>query len=85
MVESLATGQHALYRVIISYHLIESGRVILNVYSLSGDRLTTLLQEYQESGPHRVALDFSCLKPGLYICEMGTDTERMTQKMIVLP
>lgn len=71
-------------RTIISYHLHESGHVELNIYDLSGRKLTTLLNESQLPNHHEIEWDASGMLPGIYLCELRTRHCSRVIKMILL-
>jgi len=66
----------------ISYQLPVTGDVELSIYDLSGRKITTLVNESQQSGPHQVEWSKGAMNPGIYICELRTGQGRQVIKMI---
>ncbi|MFO8029250.1 MAG: N-acetylmuramoyl-L-alanine amidase [Cyclonatronaceae bacterium] len=52
---------------VIRYELPESEQVRVDVYSITGQRVTTLVNERQAAGAHQVSFDASSLASGVYI------------------
>jgi flavodoxin len=56
--------------IAIAYNLPVSGRVELTVCSIHGQRVTTVVSQYQNAGSYRVPLSGKNLAPGHYICRL---------------
>jgi hypothetical protein len=55
--------------------------VTISVYDIYGKKIKTLSDQVFESGNHRVEMDGTQLKPGLYICVLEAGQEALTIKM----
>ncbi|UCH14678.1 MAG: CotH kinase family protein [Bacteroidales bacterium] len=87
------TGDFALYqnypnpfssRTVISYWLPVMSDVELSVYSLPGQKVTTLVKEKQQPGSYEAEWNASGMKPGIYWCELKTRQGREVIKMVLL-
>jgi len=67
----------------ISYELAQSGHVRLEVSSILGQKVATLVDEYQTAGSYRVHFDGGNLAAGVYLYQItaGSFTER--KKMVL--
>ncbi len=65
---------------IVTYKLHTNGVVNLNLYSLSGERVTQIANGYQLMGSHTAAFDTSKLK-GIYILKLFTSEMEDGQKI----
>lgn len=68
----------------ISFSLPESHHVKLNVYSVLGERISTLYEGTLSAGTHSVSFDGTGLTSGIYIYRLETETSSITKKMILL-
>jgi|GEM_PF-726921 len=73
----------------IEYHLPEATRVTVEVYNLLGQRVKTLVDEYQNAGRHRVVWNSrnehgQAVSSGVYIYRLHTEQTTLTQKMLFL-
>ncbi len=73
----------------IGYELVESNRVTLTIYNLLGQRVRTLVDEWQAAGNYRVVWDGSNddnrrLASSLYIYELRAGSNMTRRKMILL-
>jgi photosystem II stability/assembly factor-like uncharacterized protein len=68
----------------ISYELEESGYTQIEIFSLTGQRITILLSENQDAGRHEIEWDASELTRGIYICKLNTKNSYNTFKIILL-
>lgn len=71
-------------RTVISYHLPEFSDIEMNVYSITGHKVTTLVKERQPPGRYEVEWYAEGLKPGLYLYELKAGQTRKIMKMILL-
>jgi hypothetical protein len=72
-------------RTVISYTLTEPQHVVLALYSVTGSKIQTLVNETQKSGSHAVLLDGTLLKPGVYVCQLQHGGVRQSVKLSVVP
>lgn len=71
------------YTTEIQYHLPESGQVQLNIYDITGQKITTLLDERQSPGEHRVSFDGSSQPEGMYFYRLKFGDKGYTGKMML--
>jgi len=72
---------------LISYQLPKASYVILKVYSLLGEEITTLVNQRKEAGHHQIIWDGKDelgeeVPSGLYLLTIEADNFRMNRKMI---
>jgi hypothetical protein len=68
----------------IHYILPRSAYVRLEIYNLLGERIGTLVDEYQSGGEHAVTWDASEVASGIYFGKLVTDKEVYTRRMMLL-
>ncbi|RKY78916.1 hypothetical protein DRQ12_04980, partial [candidate division KSB1 bacterium] len=68
----------------ILYGLPESCRVVLKVFSITGQEVGELVDEYQEAGWHQVKWDARAVGAGIYFCRLSTSKFSATIKVILL-
>jgi endonuclease/exonuclease/phosphatase family metal-dependent hydrolase len=69
----------------ISWQLARSSFVSLKVYDILGNEVTTLINEYEESGLHSSSFNFeSTLPSGIYFYQLIANNFLDTKKMILL-
>lgn len=73
----------------IKYHLPETCRVIIEIYSVAGNRVTTLVDEYKFTGDHTVewnGTDYqnNGVGSGIYFYRLTTGEETLSRKMVLL-
>lgn len=74
----------------IAFELPDAGRVTLRVYSISGRRVRTVLDDaVLESGPHTIVWDGrdqsgSAVASGIYVCELTAGPERRRGTIVML-
>lgn len=56
----------------IAYSVGEEGFVEVAIYSMTGNKVTTLVKEEHAAGQHAVRFDASGLAPGMYICRVAS-------------
>ncbi|MEW5797364.1 MAG: Ig-like domain-containing protein [Bacteroidota bacterium] len=61
-----------------------AGIITLEVFDVLGRRIRTLLNEYKESGLHRIAVDFSELPSGVYYYTLRAGDFVSSKKMVLL-
>lgn len=67
----------------ISYSLPEATNVELNVWSLSGQKIVTLVKEEQTEGSYTVPFDVSSIETGIYFYQLITKRQVLSKKMII--
>ncbi len=68
----------------IRYQLPKASVVSLVVYSLTGERVATLVEELQAAGGHTFVWKPQNLPAGLYICKLSADGIQASEKMVRL-
>ncbi len=72
---------------IIKYYLHESNKVTLNIFNIHGQKVATLIDDYQNSGMHQVqwaTQDLLNVSSGLYIYQLQVGRLIKSKKMILL-
>lgn len=68
----------------IKFSLSEPQKVKLTIYSLLGEEIKVLVNEYKSTGNHSVIFDASGLSSGVYIYTLIADNNRSSKKLILL-
>jgi len=68
----------------ISYSLPHPGNVSLQVYNLSGQRITTLFEGNKQPGIHSTNLTANDLPSGLYFVRLKASDQVLTQKVMLI-
>lgn len=68
----------------ISFHLPEAGEVIIEVFNIRGQQVTTLIDAKLESGFHSVSFDGSTVASGIYFYRLTSGEFIETKKMLLL-
>jgi len=68
----------------INYSLNKASLVSLEVYNLLGQRVSTLVNEYQNTGNYAVKFDGANLESGTYIYRLNVDGESQTRRMSLI-
>ncbi len=68
----------------ISYNLPEAGKVTLTVFTLTGQKITTLVSEHQKAGHHKVTWDGSGLTDGSYLYRLEAGNITKTRKALLV-
>ncbi len=68
----------------ITYELTESGPVRLDIYDIYGRHVTTLLDEHQHAGTHRITWDAAGMSSGTYIFRLRTGNTVLTREMTLV-
>lgn len=68
----------------IKFQLPVSSKVNLKVYDLLGREVSTLLDEYRESGNYKIVFDGTSLASGIYFFRIITNDFIQTKKMILM-
>ena len=67
----------------IEYSLDKAGAVTVNVYSLTGKLVQTLVDGHQAAGTHIVAFNGGSVPSGIYFYTLTNDSQTITKKMIL--
>lgn len=67
----------------IDYDLDRSGYVSLEIFNLLGEKVASLVDQYQASGTHSVVFDGAGLSSGVYIYRLRTQQGSMSRKMVL--
>jgi hypothetical protein len=68
----------------IEYSIPQSGTVILKVYNLLGQEVTTLVNQEQKPGSYSVTFDASTLASGIYMYRIEVNGFYLTKKMVLV-
>lgn len=68
----------------IKYSIPNSAKVLIKVYDVLGKEVTTLMNEFQNTGTHEIEFDVSKLSSGLYFYRIISGIYSETRKMILL-
>lgn len=68
----------------INFNLPEQSFVTLDIYSLQGEKITTLIKEELNSGNHNYTFDAKNLPSGTYFYRLMTETGSHYKKMILM-
>lgn len=68
----------------IQYSLKESGKVDLAVYNMLGQKVLTLVNEFQNTGNHQVKFDAARLATGVYIYRIKANDFSASKKLLLL-
>ncbi len=68
----------------IDYHLNEKSHIELNVYTISGQKVATLINQKQYAGNHSVKFFASGLPCGVYLCKLiATNGQQQIKKLVL--
>jgi hypothetical protein len=72
---------------IISYSLVESGNVKLNVYDLLGNHISTLTNDYQNPGSYEIKFNINDINTpvssGIYFVQLRQNNSVVTKKILL--
>lgn len=68
----------------ISYDIPEATHLELSVYDINGKLITTLVNEFQNSGYHSVDFNAEHLASGVYMFKLKADNQIQTRKMVLV-
>lgn len=68
----------------LRYALPRDGRVSLEIYNILGQKVTTLVDEYQRAGYKTIRWDPQDLASGIYLCRLTAGDFTQTRKMVLL-
>jgi hypothetical protein len=70
-------------RARIGFSLSQAGRVQINLYSMSGQFVRNLFDQYKNAGYQEINVVLAGLIPGIYIYSMQVGGQQLSKKMIV--
>ncbi len=68
----------------VSFTLLTPARVSLSIFDITGRQITTLVNDWQDKGNHRMVFDGSDLVSGTYFCQLKAGDFTGVQKIILL-
>lgn len=68
----------------IIYSLPKPGHVVMSIYTILGEKVSTLVNRNQKAGKHIIKFDASSLASGVYLYRFETDGFAQTNKMILI-
>jgi hypothetical protein len=68
----------------IPFTLAESGKVVLSIYSPTGQLVKTLLDEVLLPGGHHIRANLGSLSSGTYWCSLRVGEKRQTQRLVLM-
>ncbi|MFC2139929.1 DUF362 domain-containing protein [Bacteroidota bacterium] len=68
----------------IEFNLSASGHVNLSVYSITGEKITTLVDDYKSAGTHSFLFDASNQSSGIYLYQLNTSGLSKTKQMVLV-
>lgn len=68
----------------LSFSLPAAAFVTMEIFTLSGQKVSTLLSEKRPAGTHTVAFDAGRLSSGLYMYQLTSEGMRLQRKMMLL-
>jgi hypothetical protein len=68
----------------IKFSLPENSNVKLDIYNITGEHITTLLNKEMEAGFYNIEFNAEALSSGTYIYKLQTDKETQAKKMLLL-
>lgn len=68
----------------IQYALADNEDVMLEVFNIQGQRVATLVNQYQQAGIYTVPFDASALSSGLYLYRISAGSFTETRKMLLV-
>ena len=69
---------------VISYQLPVGGDVILKIYDILGNEMSTLVDEYKPAGSYEVEFNATNLPSGVYFYQLRAGSFVETKKMILM-
>jgi len=69
---------------LISFTLSRASRVRVELFDVTGTRMSLLADEWRSAGAHRLGLDTSHLASGVYFCRLETGESRITRKLMIV-
>jgi hypothetical protein len=69
---------------VISWQLAVGSEVELSIYNLVGQKVSTLVSEWQNAGYHQVEWNAAGFASGVYLCRLETDNGYVQTKKLIL-
>lgn len=73
----------ALEKTTFSFSISKSGKVYLNLFSISGRQVGTIVNDILTGGTYQVVFNTSDLSPGVYYYRLEADEKSVSKKLIV--
>jgi photosystem II stability/assembly factor-like uncharacterized protein len=67
----------------LCWYAPENGRTILQVFSLSGMSVKTLIDDFRPAGRHRAVFEAENLTPGVYVCCLTVNGKSFSRLMVL--
>lgn len=71
-------------QTVIDYSILKPAKVQLTIFNLIGERVTTLIDEYQSAQNYRIVWKAEGCPSGIYFCRLEVDGLSQTSKMIII-
>ena len=71
-------------KTVINYSIPQAGFVLLRIYDILGNEITTLVDEYKTAGNYFIEFDGSNFSSGIYFYRMQTGNFSNTKKLILM-
>ena len=68
----------------ISYSIAEPSQVKLDIYSITGQKVAALVDDYRDAGVHTAVFDGSNLASGLYLYRFQSNSFRTTGRLMII-
>jgi len=68
----------------IPYMIDEAGNVQLSVYNVLGEKVASLVDEYQPAGAYNIDFNAGSMPTGMYIYKLQFNGQELTQKMLLV-
>ncbi|NUM71189.1 MAG: T9SS type A sorting domain-containing protein [Ignavibacteriaceae bacterium] len=68
----------------IQYSTAVSGMVQLDIYNVLGQKVKTLVNQYQDAGSYRIIFNASELTSGMYIYQLRSNEQTISKKMLLV-
>ncbi|MBE2279795.1 MAG: T9SS type A sorting domain-containing protein [Ignavibacteriaceae bacterium] len=68
----------------INYSIKEAGNVKMEIYNLLGEKVKTIVDQYQEAGTFKVIFDASELNSGVYFYKLTSGSQNIIKKMMLV-
>jgi len=68
----------------LQFSLPKAGKVVVNVYNILGEKISSLLNEMKDAGSHKVSFDGRGFASGVYIYTIQFENHILSRKMMLL-
>lgn len=68
----------------IKYQLKDASDVRMDLFTITGQKMETLVNDYQQAGPHWVEFDAKNYSSGLYVCRVTTPSNSVIKLMTLI-